>query len=81
MLPTHPRHVFERLGELTVGCVGDSVVEYVCKKGFQLLEVALKANGTYQAIIIAWYVLCTLVPRPPHPAFVACSTKSGEKAW
>ena len=52
MLPTHPRHVFERLGELTVGCVGDSVVEYVCKKGFQLLEVALKANGTYQAIIM-----------------------------
>ena len=23
----------------------------------------------------------SLVPRPPHPAFVACSTKSRGKAW
>jgi len=23
----------------------------------------------------------SVVPRPPRPAFVACSTKSGEKAW
>ena len=35
----------------------------------------------------AWDYWCatshipSLVPRPPHPAFVACSTKSGEKAW
>jgi len=25
--------------------------------------------------------ISSLVPRPPRPAFVACSTKSGEKAW
>ena len=23
----------------------------------------------------------SLIPRPPHPAFVTCSTKSGGKAW
>ena len=23
------------------------------------------------------YIICSLVPRPPRPAFVACSTKSG----
>jgi len=27
------------------------------------------------------YVRPSIVPRPPHPAFVACSTKSGRKAW
>jgi len=26
-------------------------------------------------------VIATLIPRPPRPAFVTCSTKSGEKAW
>ena len=25
--------------------------------------------------------LTSLIPKPPRPAFVACSTKSGEKAW
>ena len=29
--------------------------------------------------IALWYH--SLVPRPPHPAFVACNTKSGGKAW
>ena len=25
--------------------------------------------------------LCSLIPRPPHPALIACSTKSRGKAW
>ena len=27
----------------------------------------------------SWPAICSLVPRPPRPAFVACSTKSGRR--
>ena len=30
---------------------------------------------------LGMYFSPSLVPRPPRPAFVACSTKSGGKAW
>jgi len=36
---------------------------------------------TWNEVLYEMCLLVSLVPSPPHPAFVACCTKSGEKAW
>jgi len=38
-------------------------------------------NFGWSVVVIPVAGLTNLVPRPLRPAFVACNTKSGEKAW
>ena len=56
-------------------CVEGMCVEGVCVKGMCVC-VCVCMSKSIPNVSVCQYV--SLVPRPPRPAFVACSTKSGE---